>query len=160
VKELDQLELFVSDEKTAVQWVRRQLATKPATFIDLQPLYMKEAQLAGQKHEQPVDLRLVLEQNFVEDGRGTWRVPDPNKEADLEQIRHRVLMKEFQQYLDTKGKLKVVRTEALRAGFKECWQKGDYGTIIQMAKRVPEAVIQEDPALLMYYDNALTRKGE
>ena len=56
----------------------------------------------------------------------------------------------------TKGKLKVVRTEALRAGFKECWQKKDYTTIVQMAKRVPEAVIQEDPALLMYFDNALT----
>ena len=63
-------------------------------------------------------------------------------------------MKEFQQYLDTKGKLKIVRTEALRAGFKECWQKKDYTTIVQMAKRVPEAVIQEDPALLMYFDNA------
>ena len=69
-------------------------------------------------------------------------------------------MKEFQQYLDTKGKLKVVRTEALRAGFKECWQKQDYATIVQMAKRVPEAVIQEDPALLMYFDNALMRTGE
>ena len=69
-------------------------------------------------------------------------------------------MKEFQQYLDTKGKLKVVRSEALRAGFKECWQKLDYPTIVQMAKRVPEAVIQEDQALLMYYDNALMRVGE
>ena len=49
---------------------------------------------------------------------------------------------------------------SLRAGFKECWQEGDYETIIQMAKRVPEAVILEDPALLMYYDNALMRKGE
>ena len=68
----------------------------------------------------------ILEQNFVKDPDGTWRVPDPRKEADLEQIRHRALMKEFQQYLDTKGKLKVVRTEALRAGFKDCWQKGDY----------------------------------
>jgi len=56
--------------------------------------------------------------------------------------------------------LKVVRTEALRAGFKDCWQKVDDETITQMAKRVPEAVIQEDPALLMYYDNALMRKGE
>ena len=160
VKEVQQLELFVSDEKTAVQWVRRQLTINPMTFKDLQPLYMKEAQLAWQKHEQPVDLRVVLEQNFVEDRDGTCRVPDPKKEADLEQIRHRALMKEFLQQLDTKGKLKVVRTEAMRAGFKECWQKGDYGTIIQMAKRVPEEVIQEDPALLMYYDNALTRKDE
>jgi len=29
-----------------------------------------------------------------------------------------------------------------------------------MAKRVPEAIIQEDPALLLYYDNALMRVGE
>ena len=67
----------------------------------------------------------------MEDGGGKWRVPDPKKEADLEQLRHRALMKEFQQYLDTKGKLKIVRTEALRAGFKECWQKKDYTTIVR-----------------------------
>ncbi len=78
----------------------------------------------------------------------------------MEEIRHRALLKEFEQQRESNVKMKVVRTEALRAGFKECWQKGDYGTIIQMAKRVPEAVIQEDPALLMYYDNALMRKGE
>ena len=68
-------------------------------------------------------------------------------------------MKEFQQYLDTKGKLKIVRTEALRAGFKECWQKKNYTTIVQMAKRVPDAVIQEDQALLMYFDNASLMSG-
>ena len=64
------------------------------------------------------------------------------------------LMREFQQYLDTKGKLKLVRTKALRAGFKECWQKRDYATIVQMAKRIPEVVIQEDEALMMYFDKA------
>ena len=78
----------------------------------------------------------------------------------MEQIRNRLLLKEFEKYQDIRGKLKVVRTEALRAGFKECWQNGDYTKIILMAKRVPEAVIQEDPGLLMYYDNALMRKGE
>lgn len=160
VIEVEQLQMFISDEKTAVQWVRRQLAASPMTFRDLQPVYMKEAQLAWQKHKQPVDLRLVLEQDFLEQRDGTWRVPDPKKEADLEQIRNRSLLKEFQNHLDTKGKLKVVRTEALRAGFKECWQKSDYPSIIEMAKRVPEEVIREDPSLLMYYDNAHTRQGE
>ena len=129
-------------------------------YQDLQPLYMKEAQRVWEKHEQPLELQTILEQNFVLEDDEAWRVPDPKKEADLEQIRHRALMKEFQQYLDTKGKLKVVRTEALRAGFKECWQKQDYTTIVQMAKRVPEAVIQEDPALLMYFDNASLLTGE
>ena len=60
----------------------------------------------------------------------------------------------------TKGKLKVVRAEALRAGFKDCWQRKDYTTIVQIAKRVPEAVVQEDPALLMYFDNASLLKGD
>ena len=50
--------------------------------------------------------------------------------------------------------------EALRAGFKESWQRKDYTTIVEMAKRVPEAVIQEDQALLMFYDNALLMTGE
>jgi hypothetical protein len=160
VKEVEQLELFVSDEKGAIQWVRRQLCDKPRQYKDLQPPYMQEAQRVWEKHEQPLELRTILDQNFMEDRDGTWRVPDPKKQADLEQIRHKALMKEFQRYLDTKGKLKVIRSESLRAGFKECWQKQDYPTIVQMAKRVPEAVIQEDQALLMYYDNALMRSGE
>jgi hypothetical protein len=56
--------------------------------------------------------------------------------------------------------VKLVRSEALRAGFKECWQKKDYRTIVQMSKRVPETVIQKDQALLMYYDDALLMTGE
>jgi len=158
--EIEQLELFVSDEKGAIQWVRRQLTEKPQSYKDLQPIYMREAQRTWEKHEQPLELQVILDQNFIKDKDGTWRVPDPKKEADLEQLRHRTLLKEFQGYVETKSKLKVVRTEALRAGFKECWQEQDYATIVQMAKRVPETVIQEDPALLMYYDNALMRTGE
>ena len=102
----------------------------------------------------------ILEQNFFRNANDNWRVPDPKKESDLEQIRHRALMKEFQQYIESKGKLKLVRTEALRAGFKDCWQRKDYATIVQMAKRFPDAVIQEDPALLMYFDNASLLLGD
>jgi DNA modification methylase/DNA-directed RNA polymerase subunit RPC12/RpoP len=160
VKEIEQYELFVSDEKSAIQWVRRQLKESPLTYQQLSPLYMKEAQRVWEKHEQPLELLTILEQNCVKNTDDTWRIPDSRKEADLEQLRYRALMKEFQQYLDTKGKLKVVRTEALRAGFKDCWQKKDYMTIVQMAKRVPDAVIQEDQALLMYFDNASLLMGE
>lgn len=160
VEGVDQYQLFVSDEKSAIQWVRQQLAQQPMSYPDLQPLYMREAQRVWDKHEQPLELQTILEQNCVENESGKWCVPDPKNEIHLEQIRHRALMKEFQQYLDTKGRVKVVRTEALRAGFKECWQKKDYATIVEMAKRLPEAVIQEDQALLMYFDNASLLKGE
>jgi hypothetical protein len=129
-------------------------------YQDLAPLYMQEAQRVWEKFERPLELSTILEQNFLVDKGGEWRIPDPRKETDLEQIRHLALIKEFQQYLETKSKLKVVRTEALRAGFKESWQKKDYRTIVQMAKRVPETVIQEDQALLMYFDNASLLLGE
>jgi hypothetical protein len=159
-KEVEQYELFVSDEKSAIQWVRRQLTDRPMSYQKLQPIYMKEAQRVWEKHEQPLELRTILEENFLLGQDGTWRVPNPTKEADLEELRHRLLMKEFQEYVDLKGRLKVVRTEALRAGFKECWHRQDYKTIVQIARRVPENVIQEDSALLMYLDNAMMRAGE
>ncbi len=155
----EQLELFetpVTDEKSAIQWVRHQLTRKPISYAELQPFYMKEAQRVWEKHEQPIELDAILKQNFVQhDGR--WQLADPSKEADLEQVRQQTLLKEFTRYQEQKGKLRVVRTEALRAGFKECWQKGQYATIVEMARRLPEALVQEDAALLMYHDNALMR---
>ena len=97
---------------------------------------------------------------LIDKAENRWYVPDPRKEADLEKIRHRALMKEFEEYRQSKGKVKIVRTEALRAGFKQSWQNSDYQTIVEMAKRVKDNIIQEDPALLMYYDNAVMRAEE
>ncbi len=74
-------------------------------------------------------------------------------------MRNRSLLKEYQHYLSTRGKIKIVRSEALRIGFKDSWQRQEYSTIIDLARRVPESVIQEDQTLLMYYDNALMRAG-
>src|SRR5262249_22507033 len=39
VKEIEQLQLFVSDEKSAIQWVRIQLGTSPMVYSVLQPLF-------------------------------------------------------------------------------------------------------------------------
>jgi hypothetical protein len=59
-----------------------------------------------------------------------------------------------------KGKrMKVIRLEAVRAGFKHCWQNRDYRTIIAVAQCIPEDILQEDPKLLMWYDQAITRTG-
>ena len=58
-----------------------------------------------------------------------WYVPDPNKTGDLEKLREKALLKEFEEYKQTKKKLKVFRLEAVRAGFKKAWQDRDYATI-------------------------------
>ncbi|MFO8090312.1 MAG: hypothetical protein R6U13_10780 [Desulfatiglandaceae bacterium] len=57
-------------------------------------------------------------------------------------------------------RLKVFRLEAVRAGFKKAWQERDYATIIAVARKIPENILQEDPKLLMWYDQALTRTGD
>ena len=90
-----------------------------------------------------------------------WYVPDPNKAGDLEKLRERTLLREFHEYLESKQKrLKVFRLEAVRAGFKKAWQERDYATIIAVARKIPEKILQEDPKLLMWYDQAVTRMGE
>ncbi|MCK5034688.1 MAG: DNA methylase, partial [Candidatus Sabulitectum sp.] len=90
-----------------------------------------------------------------------WYAPDPKKSGDLEKVRERALLKEFKEYVEFKKKrLKVFRLEAVRAGFKKAWQDRDYATIIAVAEKIPEKILQEDPKLLMWYDQAVTRMGE
>jgi hypothetical protein len=201
-REVLQLDLFVSDEASAIQWLKQQLTRKPQTFQELQPQFMRETQGGWQKHEKPLELLELLEQNFlcykVEEasslqkpvpsqihgylstnfkelrnlpkdalelrskGKDRWYVPDPNKAGDLEKLRERTLLKEFEEYKMQAGKpalrkLKVFRLEAVRAGFKKAWQDKDYTTIINVAEKIPDNVLREDPKLLMWYDQAVTR---
>ena len=39
-------------------------------------------------------------------------------------------------------------------------QERDYATIIAVAEKIPNTVLEEDPKLLMWYDQARTRMGE
>ena len=156
---LGQLALFVSDEKTTIQWLRQQLDSatggQPRTYQELQPLFLR--QLHQARHEDLPELGEMLAQNFLQDERGRWYVPDPNKAEDLEKVRRGALVREFQGYLSGRGRLRTFRSEAVRAGFADAYQRGEYQTVVALAERLPEAVLQEDPDLLMYYDNASLR---
>jgi len=190
--QIQQVSMFVSDEASAIQWLRQLIKEKPQTFSEINPQFMQ--QLGGwSKNEAQLDLRELLNQSFLSyDGQGPvpeqihaylstnwkelrnlpkddpnlvakardrWYVPDPNKAGDLEKLRERSLLKEFMEYKDSKKKLKVFRLEAVRAGFKKAWQDRDYETIISVAEKIPNQVLEEDPKLLMWYDQALTRIG-
>lgn len=88
-----------------------------------------------------------------------WYVPDPNKAADLEKVRLRALLKEFEHYKLEKKKIKQPRAEALRAGFHVAWEKQDFQTILDISAKIPSAVLQEDEKLLVFYDNAMMLSG-
>lgn len=156
-----QLTFLVSDEKTAIQWLRQQLdptlGGESQTFADLQPKFMRGSNQA--KHELMPELGVILEQNFLEDTDGNWRAPDPSKATDLERLRLRALLREFDEYVKSTGRMKQFRTEAIRVGFAEAYKKRDYKVILDVASRLPESVLHEDPDLLMYFDTANLRVG-
>lgn len=90
-----------------------------------------------------------------------WFVPDTRKEGDLERLRKRAMLREFDEYRSsTQRRIRQFRTEAVRVGFKHCYDEQDYRTIVEVARRLPEQVVQEDEKLLMYYDVATMRLGD
>ena len=89
-----------------------------------------------------------------------WYLPDPTKAPEMEMLRQRALLREFRKYAsDETRRLRVVRLEAVRAGFLEAWQRKDYATILAVGNKIPRDALHEDSKLLRWYDNALTRSG-
>ncbi len=156
VKEPSQLVFFLADERLAIQWLRQELERTPQTYQQIQPKFLKELHKA--EHEEMPELRDLLQQNFLEDDEARWYVPDPNKQLDLEKLREKTLLREFEEYKVSKQRrLRTFRTEAVRVGFKAAWATRDYQTIVSVAQKLPEDVLQEDQTILMYYDNASMR---
>lgn len=150
-----QMVLNIIDEKTAIAWLYTELNT-PQTYSDLQPKFLQEIRSLS-KYENLPELHTLLEDNFLYNEEGKWYIPDITQSGDLLKLREKRLFKDFEQYLNSKGKLKLFRTEAIRAGFAKLWKQKDYASIIKVANRLPEQVIQEDDKLLMYYDISLSR---
>ena len=154
-----QFSLFVTNEKSAISWLYQQLDEQsggPQTYAELQPKFMQEVKSVDRYEAMP-ELSVLLEENFLQDENGRWYIPDTTKEGDVAKLREKKLWKEFEGYMNSKGKLKSFRSEAIRVGFSRLWKDKNYQAIVNIAERLPESTIQEDPNLLMYYDISLGR---
>jgi DNA modification methylase/rubredoxin len=200
----DQGSMFIDSEQSAIQWLKNRLNAKPQTFQDINTEFMQEMQ--GWK--QPLELSLLLEQNFLQyEGENVippqlvsylrrsekyrklieaewqsqgievkenqslvtknkeilnrvedlWYVPDVSRAADLEKVREKALLREFNDYLQSKGRLQDFRLEAVRAGFKKAWQENNYETIVSVADRIPHDIVESDDQITLFYDSAKQR---
>jgi len=151
--EVEQQSLFVNDERTAVQWVRARLLQEPQTQGALTPKFMQELQ-AIESYENMPELKDILKENFIQDTDGRWRVPDPQKEKDIEDLRRRGLLKLFDGYVRETGQLKTFRKEAVLEGFRHCWDTKQYAVIVAVCERIPVKTLQEIHEFVQFYDIA------
>lgn len=160
----DQPSLFVDiieSENDAIQWIKEKLEAGPLKYQDIQPDYRK-AYTINRKGEVEVELKNVLEENFIQEADGSWRVPDMNEQKDRDALRTKALLKIWEDYCTQiesgkVKKLKDVRLEAVKAGFKDCYQKKDFKRIVTIGDKIPENLLTEDETLLNYYDIASSK---
>lgn len=156
-----QMSIFVANEQDSIYWLRNILQKNRKTESDLHPFWMKEVAGNMRKGDTLPEMRTILEENFLKDNNGKWYVPDPENEADLEKLRTKRLIKQFDAYkaeaAKPKAKIKEVRVEALRAGFKQCYQDKDFKTIVLVGDKIPNNLLMEDEVLLQFYDIASSR---
>ena len=66
-----QMEMFVSDERSAIDWLSEFLKRKPSTYSDITPEYMPVVGAAKKKGEVIPELARLLDENFIQyDGKG------------------------------------------------------------------------------------------
>ena len=156
-----QLALIVTNESDAIQWLKDRLRIQHQKYQDITNDW-NVATRALRKGDKLPELKDILNESFIQEADGRWRTPDPNEAKDREALRTKVLLKEFNGYVTSISqpkakKLKEVRVEALRAGFKNCWEQKDFKTIVTLGDMIPQNILLEDEQLLMYYDIAKDR---
>ncbi len=66
-----QMELFVSDERSAIDWLADFLKRRPSTYQELHPEFITQLGAGWKKHESKPELAALLEDNFIRyDGAG------------------------------------------------------------------------------------------
>ncbi|HED2260722.1 TPA: hypothetical protein R4Y10_004127 [Klebsiella aerogenes] len=143
--------------------------SKNEVMLDLRELLNQNFLCFDGKDDVPQQIHTYLSSNWKElrnlpkkhpalvaKAKDRWYIPDPNKTGDLEKLREKSLLKEFEEYKAAKKKLKLFRIEAVRIGFKKLWEQQEYLALIAVADKLPSNVLEEDPILLMYYDQAVT----
>ena len=110
----------------------------------------------------PISLECVMKTGGLIETMSRQRM-EPRKPIEDKEAKRRVgsLLKVFHDYRTSSENLSGwIDLEAIDTGFKKALRERDYDTIIAVAQKIPEDVLQEDPKLLMLHDQVATRAGD
>src|SRR3546814_5023477 len=65
VSQAPQMELFVADERSAIDWLTDFLRKRPSTYQELHPEFITQLGAGWKKHETQPELAALLEHNFL-----------------------------------------------------------------------------------------------
>lgn len=123
-----QMEMFVSDERSAIDWLSDFLKRRPSTYQEVHPEFISQLGAGWKKHEAKPELAALLESNFIEYD-GTGEVPS--------QI-HSLLSTNFK---DLRGLEK--NDPRLMAKAKDRWYVPDPNKAQDLEKRREKALLKE-----------------
>jgi DNA modification methylase len=123
-----QMELFVSDERSAIDWITDFLKKRPSTYQELHPEFMTQLNAGWKKHETRPELSALLEDNFLRyDG-----------SADVPSQIHTYLSSNFH---DLRNLEKV--DPRLKAKAKDRWYVPDPNKAQDLEKKREKALLKE-----------------
>jgi len=123
-----QMEMFVSDERSAIDWLSDFLKRRPSTYQEISPEFIGQLGAGWKKHEAKPELSALLEDNFLKYD-GTGEVPS--------QI-HSYLSSN---YKDLRGLEK--NSPALVAKAKDRWYVPDPNKAQDLEKKREKALLKE-----------------
>jgi hypothetical protein len=126
--EAPQMELFVSDERSAIDWLAEFLKKRPSTYQEVYPEFITQLGAGWRKHEKKPELSALLEDNFLRyDGTG----PVPTQISNY-------LSKNFHDYrgLDKDD-------PRLMAKAKERWYVPDPNKAADLERRREKSLLKE-----------------
>ena len=144
--------LFISDERSARQWLWDFLET-PKTYDEIYTAFVQALQTPEDQLPEPTTM---LEEGFVRTD-GQWKRPDALTQVELETRRQARLLRQFEEYLETAraGKrLKEVRKEALVVGFTEAYRAGRFQDILTVGRKLRKRLLESSPDLFDFIDIA------
>jgi DNA modification methylase len=144
--------LFISDERSARQWLWSLLET-PMTYDEIYTAFVKALQTP---EDQIPELKQMLEEGFVRTN-GQWKRPDALAREEMEAKRQARLLRQFEEYLEAARagrRLTEVRKEALVAGFTEAYRAGRFQDILAVGRRLPKRLIESSPDIFDFIDIA------
>lgn len=134
--------LGISDEKSTINWLLKFLDT-PKTYDEI---YTEFTKFILTSEDKMPELKIILNENFATEA-GKYRLPVDVERKEIEALRDKRLMKEFNEILKesrTKRKIKAVRKEALLYGLMKLYNEKDVEKTKLIGKHLDQKIIDSD----------------